>query len=62
MEKRVKYKSFVKDPGTLGSLELSEVMLLFVPNDPKSDLKLKVQTHNIKSKCLIIHIVHSDLS
>jgi len=40
----------------------SEVMLLFVPNDPKSDLKLKVQTHNIKSKCLIIHIVHSDLS
>jgi hypothetical protein len=28
----------------------SEVMLLFVPNDPKSDLKLKVQTHNIKSQ------------
>ncbi|EFH54640.1 hypothetical protein ARALYDRAFT_486617 [Arabidopsis lyrata subsp. lyrata] len=25
-------------------------MLLFVPNDPKSDLKLKVQTHNIKSQ------------
>ncbi|CAA0387843.1 unnamed protein product [Arabidopsis thaliana] len=50
MEKRVKYKSSVKDPGTLGSLELSEVMLLFVPNDPKSDLKLKVQTHNIKSQ------------
>ncbi|CAL9245529.1 unnamed protein product [Arabidopsis halleri] len=50
MEKRVKYKSSVKDPGTLGSLKISEVMLLFVPNDPKSDLKLKVQTHNIKSQ------------
>ncbi|CAH8269375.1 unnamed protein product [Arabidopsis lyrata] len=50
MEKRVKYKSSVKDRGTLGSLKISEVMLLFVPNDPKSDLKLKVQTHNIKSQ------------
>ncbi|XP_020881560.1 probable RNA polymerase II transcription factor B subunit 1-3 isoform X2 [Arabidopsis lyrata subsp. lyrata] len=52
MEKRVKYKSSVKDRGTLGSLKISEVMLLFVPNDPKSDLKLKVQTHNIKTKAL----------
>ncbi|VVA94579.1 unnamed protein product [Arabis nemorensis] len=50
LEKRVKYKSSVKDPGTPGILRLREVMLLFVPEDPKSDSKLKVQTQNIKSQ------------
>ncbi|KFK27796.1 hypothetical protein AALP_AA8G430700 [Arabis alpina] len=49
VEKRVKYKSSVKDPGTPGLLRI-EVMLLFVPEDPKSDSKLKVQTQNIKSQ------------
>ncbi|XP_010463493.1 PREDICTED: probable RNA polymerase II transcription factor B subunit 1-1 [Camelina sativa] len=50
VEKRVKYKSSVKDPGTPGFLKISEGMLLFVPNDPKSDSKLKVQTQNITQK------------
>ncbi|ESQ29893.1 hypothetical protein EUTSA_v10011333mg [Eutrema salsugineum] len=50
VEKRVRYKSSVKDPGTPGFLRLTEAMLLFVPNDPKSDSKLKVQTLNIKSQ------------
>ncbi|KFK27797.1 hypothetical protein AALP_AA8G430700 [Arabis alpina] len=50
VEKRVKYKSSVKDPGTPGLLRIKEVMLLFVPEDPKSDSKLKVQTQNIKSQ------------
>ncbi|XP_019094955.1 PREDICTED: probable RNA polymerase II transcription factor B subunit 1-1 [Camelina sativa] len=47
-EKRVKYKSSIKDPGTPGFLRINDVMLLFVPNDPKSDSKLKLQTKNIK--------------
>ncbi|KAG7595299.1 BSD domain [Arabidopsis thaliana x Arabidopsis arenosa] len=50
VEKRVKYKSSVKDPGTPGFLRIREGMLLFVPNDPKSDSKLKVLTQNIKSQ------------
>ncbi|EOA39966.1 hypothetical protein CARUB_v10008654mg [Capsella rubella] len=50
VEKRVKYKSSVKDPGTSGFLRIKEAMLLFVPDDPKSDSKLKVQTQNIKSQ------------
>ncbi|AAF79503.1 F20N2.15 [Arabidopsis thaliana] len=49
IEKLVKYKSTVKDPGTPGFLRIREGMLLFVPNDPKSDSKLKVLTQNIKS-------------
>uniref|UniRef100_A0A1J3DM19 Putative RNA polymerase II transcription factor B subunit 1-1 n=1 Tax=Noccaea caerulescens TaxID=107243 RepID=A0A1J3DM19_NOCCA len=47
VEKQVKYKSSVKDPGTPGFLRIKEGMLLFVPNDPKSDSKLKMQTQNI---------------
>jgi transcription initiation factor TFIIH subunit 1 len=50
IEKLVKYKSTVKDPGTPGFLRIREGMLLFVPNDPKSDSKLKVLTQNIKSQ------------
>ncbi|KAF2560217.1 hypothetical protein F2Q70_00015728 [Brassica cretica] len=47
---QVKYKSTVKDRGTRGILKLREGMLLFVPNDPNSDSKLKVLTPNIKSQ------------
>ncbi|CAH8327108.1 unnamed protein product [Eruca vesicaria subsp. sativa] len=47
---RVKYKSTVKDPGTPGILKIREGMLLFVPNNPNSDSKLKVLTPNIKSQ------------
>ncbi|KAJ0242803.1 BSD domain-containing protein [Hirschfeldia incana] len=47
---QVKYKSTVKDPGTPGILKIREGMLQFVPNDPKSDSKLKVLTPNIKSQ------------
>ncbi|CAN8239025.1 unnamed protein product [Cochlearia groenlandica] len=50
MEKKVKYKNSVKDPGTPGSIKIREGMLLFVPSDPNSDIKLKVQTQNIKSQ------------
>uniref|UniRef100_M4FB51 BSD domain-containing protein n=1 Tax=Brassica campestris TaxID=3711 RepID=M4FB51_BRACM len=47
---QVKYKSSLKDRGTEGILKLREGMLLFVPNDPTSDSKLKVLTPNIKSQ------------
>ncbi|KAL1189474.1 General transcription and DNA repair factor IIH subunit TFB1-1 [Cardamine amara subsp. amara] len=50
VEKRVKYKSSLKDPGTPGFLRIREAMLFFVPTDPKSDSKLKVLTQNIKSQ------------
>ncbi|CAH2033440.1 unnamed protein product [Thlaspi arvense] len=50
VEKRVRLKSSVKDPGTPGFLRIREEMLLFVPHDPKSDSKLRVQTQNIKSQ------------
>ncbi|CAA7015445.1 unnamed protein product [Microthlaspi erraticum] len=50
VEKQVKYKSSVKDPGTPGFLRIKEGMLLFVPNDPKSESKLKMQTQNISGQ------------
>ncbi|XP_010542494.1 PREDICTED: probable RNA polymerase II transcription factor B subunit 1-1 isoform X2 [Tarenaya hassleriana] len=50
VEKRVKHKSSVKDPGTPGFLRIREEALLFVPNDPASAPKLKVPIQNIKGQ------------
>ncbi|KAH6795839.1 hypothetical protein C2S51_036825 [Perilla frutescens var. frutescens] len=47
--KRAKYKSSVKDPGTPGVLKLSLERMIFMPNDPKSGIKLNVEFKTIKA-------------
>ncbi|XP_038974694.1 general transcription and DNA repair factor IIH subunit TFB1-1-like isoform X2 [Phoenix dactylifera] len=43
-----KYKTTVKEPGTPGVLRMSEDKFIFVPNDPRSAMKLNVNFRNIK--------------
>ncbi|XP_010913638.1 general transcription and DNA repair factor IIH subunit TFB1-1 isoform X2 [Elaeis guineensis] len=43
-----KYKTTVKEPGTPGVLRMSEDKFIFVPNDPRSAMKLNVDFRNIK--------------
>ncbi|XP_021887908.1 probable RNA polymerase II transcription factor B subunit 1-1 [Carica papaya] len=50
VEKRVKYKTSVKDSGTPGFLRMREEMFIFIPNDPRSTTKLKVQLQTIKGQ------------
>ncbi|XP_047076771.1 general transcription and DNA repair factor IIH subunit TFB1-1-like isoform X1 [Lolium rigidum] len=43
-----KYKTTVRDPGTIGILRMSEDKLTFTPNDPRSLMKLNVDFRTIK--------------
>lgn len=43
-----KYKTTVKEPGIPGALRMSEDKFIFIPNDPRSAMKLNVDFRNIK--------------
>nr|ACF22789.1 transcription factor related protein [Brachypodium distachyon] len=43
-----KYKTTLKDPGTTGVLRMNEDKLAFIPNDPRSLMKLNVDFRTIK--------------
>ncbi|EPS73151.1 hypothetical protein M569_01605, partial [Genlisea aurea] len=46
--KRAKYKSTVKDPGVPGVIKMNMETIIFLPNDPKSAMKLKVDCRLLK--------------
>ncbi|XP_008789678.1 general transcription and DNA repair factor IIH subunit TFB1-1-like isoform X1 [Phoenix dactylifera] len=43
-----KYKTTVKEPGIPGVLKMSEEKIIFIPNDPRSAMKLNVDFRSIK--------------